>query len=85
TAQALCVRIELLAGLDSPPEAQQRRMQYQVERLKRELSQGIKETRTPDEQLREIQIAWYCLGSLSSGSENLFTRFQHAEAKLGIV
>ncbi|MFT7041619.1 MAG: exonuclease SbcC [Candidatus Azotimanducaceae bacterium] len=85
TAQALCVRIELLAGLDSPPEAQQRRMQYQVERLKRELSQGIKETRTPDEQLREIQIAWYCLGALSSGSENLFTRFQHAEAKLGIV
>lgn len=85
TAQALCLRIELLAGLDSPPEAQQRRMQYQVERLKRELSQGLKETRTPDEQLREIQIAWYCLGALTSDGATLLTRFQHAEAKLGIV
>jgi len=85
TAQALCVRMELLAGLDSPPEAQQRRMQFQVERLKRGLSQGLKETRTPDEQLREIQIAWYCLGPLTGDSAILFTRFQHAEAKLGIV
>jgi hypothetical protein len=85
TAQALCVRMELLAGLDSPPEAQQRRMQFQVERLKRELSQGLKETRTPDEQLREIQIAWYCLGPLTGDSATLFTRFQHAEVKLGIV
>jgi exonuclease SbcC len=85
TAQALCVRMELLAGLDSPPEAQQRRMQFQVERLKRELSQGLKETRTPDEQLREIQIAWYCLGPLTGDSATLFSRFQHAEAKLGIV
>ena len=84
-AESLCVRIEILAGLDSPPEAQQRRMQYQVERLKRELSQGLKEIRSPDEQLREIQIDWYCLGGLPASHHRLYSRFNHAEAKLGFA
>jgi DNA repair protein SbcC/Rad50 len=84
-AESLCVRIEILAGIDSPPQAQQRRMQFQVARLNRELSQGLKETRTPDEQLREIQIDWYCLGALPASSTDLDTRFNHAEVKLGFA
>jgi len=85
TAESLCIRIEILAGIDSPPQAQQRRMQYQVARLNRELSQGLKETRSPDEQLREIQIDWYCLGALPASSTDLDTRFNHAEVKLGFA
>ncbi|MDP5058667.1 MAG: DUF349 domain-containing protein [Pseudomonadales bacterium] len=84
-AEMLCVRLEILAGLESPPAAQQRRMQYQVARLNRELSQGIKETRTPDEQLREIQIDWYCLGGLPEDAAELYRRFSQAEAKLGFA
>ena len=84
-AESLCVQIEILAGIDSPPHAQQRRMEYQVARLNRELSQGLKETRSPDEQLREIQIDWYCLGALPANSTDLDTRFNHAEVKLGFA
>jgi exonuclease SbcC len=84
-AEMLCVRLEILAGVDSPPSAQQRRMQYQVARLNKELSQGLKETRTPDEQLREIQIDWYCLGSLPGDAAELYQRFSQAEARLGFA
>lgn len=82
-AALLCVRAEILAGIDSPEEAQSLRMQYQVERLNRELSQGQKDHRSPAEQMRELQIDWYCLGGLPSGSEGLRQRFRTAEEKLG--
>ena len=45
----------------------------------------MKETRTPDEQLREIQIDWYCLGALPASCTDLDTRFNHAEVKLGFA
>lgn len=81
-AERLCVRMEIMAELPSPPHAQQLRMRCQVERLNRELSQGIKETRTPDEQVRDLLVDWYCLGALPNGSDELRLRFARAEERL---
>ena len=82
TAALLCVRAEILAGIDSPEDAQPLRMQYQVERLNRELSQGQKDHRTPEEQFRDIQIEWFCLGGLPAGNDVLKQRFAATETKL---
>jgi len=81
TAELLCVRAEILAELSSPADAQSLRMEYQVERLNRELSQGIKETRTPAEQFEDIVIEWYCLGPVPDPAD-LQLRFSQAEEKL---
>lgn len=82
SAALLCVRAEILAGIESPPEAQSLRMQYQVERLNRELSQGQKDHRTPQEQLRDLQIDWFSLGGIPAGQDDLIRRFAAAEEKL---
>ncbi len=81
-AEQLCIRLEILLGIDSPSESATARMAYQVERLNRELSQGIKETRTTAEQIRDIQITWHCL-PVKIVDEKLKIRFNQAEAKLG--
>jgi hypothetical protein len=81
-AELICVRMEILADLESPPEAKERRMQYQVERLNRGLSKGERETRSPTEQLREIQRNWYCLGPVADNQARLNQRFLAAEAIL---
>lgn len=80
-AELLCVRAEILAELSSPADAQSLRMQYQVERLNRELSQGIKETRTPTQQFEDILVDWYCLGPVPDAAD-LQLRFSQAEEKL---
>lgn len=81
-AELICVRIEILADLESPPEARERRMQYQVEWLNRGLSKGERETRSPTEQLRDIQRHWYCLGPVADNQARLNQRFMTAEAIL---
>ena len=79
--ERLCIRLEILAGMDSPPESQQARMAYQVERLNKELSKGQKETRTIAEQIEEIQVLWYSEVT-NKDSQNLSKRFSIAEARL---
>lgn len=82
-AELLCVRMEILAELPSPPEAQPLRMQYQVDRLNRELSKGQKETRSPRQQVDDLLIEWYTLGTLPGDADELRARFERAEEKLG--
>ncbi len=81
-AALLCVKIEILGDIESPAEAKTLRMQYQVERLNRELSQGQKDTRTPDQQLFDLLIEWYCTGPLPASTAHLTERFARAEKKL---
>ncbi|XOV89581.1 MAG: DUF349 domain-containing protein [Pseudomonadota bacterium] len=81
-AALLCVRIEILADMESPADAKTLRMQYQVERLNRELSQGQKETRTPDQQLSDLIMLWHCTGPLPASAAPLIERFERAEKKL---
>ncbi len=82
-AHLLCVKLELLAGIESPPEDQELRMSYQVSRLKKEFSERQKETRSPEEQLRSLQIDWYCLGPIPANeAEALKQRFLAATASM---
>ncbi|MCB1644009.1 MAG: DUF349 domain-containing protein [Pseudomonadales bacterium] len=83
-AELLCVQLEILAEIESPAEAQQLRMKFQVERLNRELSQGLKETRSPQDQVRDIQVAWYTLGPVADLAP-LQHRFETACHKLGVI
>ncbi len=74
----LCIRLELLAGIDSPPEATQRRMAYQVEKLSRAMG-GDKPAAIadPDAEIREVETAWYLLGPLGI-QHPLEQRFEYA-------
>lgn len=82
TASKLCVRMEILAGIDSPPDARPYRAQYQLERLDRELSKGQKETRTSKEQATDIFIEWLKTGPLPEDTGDVTTRFETAAQAL---
>lgn len=82
-AQLLCVRIELLAGIESPAEAQPTIREYQVSRLNKGLSRREKETRSLEEQKKAMELDWYCLGPLPSEFvADLGQRFESAVSKL---
>lgn len=79
SAQRLCVRMEILAGLESPADAQALRLEYQVDRLNRELSQGQKETRGVTEQAEALLLDWF---ATPLSDEPLKQRFEHATLKV---
>lgn len=81
-ANRLCVQLEMLAGIESPPEAARIRTQCQVDRLKRELSQGQKETRSTAERAEGLIVDFYCLGKLPADIGDLTDRLERAEEKL---
>lgn len=72
--ERLCVKMEMLAGIEAPDSAAMR-MQIQVELLQKGLGEGIKEERSRKQQFRDLQMAFYCLPTLPSYSE----RFRIAE------
>lgn len=51
----LCVRMELLAGIESPPEAAEARLAYQVARLARAMGQGSVPRQEQDAALAEAE------------------------------
>jgi hypothetical protein len=55
-------------------------MAYQVLRLKRELAEGNKETRSTQEQLDDLMVAWF---SVPVSNPDLLSRFSRAELKVG--
>jgi hypothetical protein len=78
-ARLICIKLELLAGIESPAEDQEMRMAHQVSRLKREFSERQKETRSHEEQLRSLLIDWHCLGPIpAEASDGLKQRFLSA-------
>mgnify|MGYP001270605862 CR=1 FL=1 len=82
-AQLLCVRMELLAGVESPAEAQPFILEYQVSRLNKGLSQREKETRSLHEQKKAMQLDWYCLGPIPvEFVAGLGERFEFAVSKV---
>ncbi len=74
-AEELCVRMEILAHINSPESSQGIRIKLQVERLDRQLSKGIKENRSKSEQLKDLQIQWYSLGPIQQDANELKKRF----------
>ncbi|MDY6868804.1 MAG: hypothetical protein SVT56_13055, partial [Chloroflexota bacterium] len=75
--ETLCIRMEILAGIDSPPEAIEARMAYQVARLSEAMSNGEKKFKNKRLEAQEIEQQWY----LTAGNveqSNLEARFQKA-------
>ena len=84
-ARDLAIRIEILAGKDSPAEDNERRMSLQVDRLSSGLSgrSGQQDgADVPNERL-EIEIAWCALGPVEpEGYTNYKQRFAQARVSL---
>ncbi len=72
----LCLQLEVLAGIDSPPEAAQERLALQVSRLAGHLSEG---EAAPLIALPNLELDWYQGGPAPAAqSAALETRFRHA-------
>jgi hypothetical protein len=77
----LCLQVEIAAGIDSPAEFTQARMQFQVSRLADAMHHKLEEPRSRHDQLRDLQMAWYQAGPVPLESQgSLESRFEHAFA-----
>jgi hypothetical protein len=83
--QTLCLHLEVLAGVESPPEWAQARMEYQVARLSESLA-GREPARTPEnnrQAARRSEEEWFTLGVLPPEQDALLeARFGRAVAAL---
>ncbi|WP_455223565.1 DUF349 domain-containing protein [Kaarinaea lacus] len=58
--ELLCIQMELLAGVESPPESQQRRMEYQVEQLAEKMKQS--QDMAIDAEIESLLSQWHRSG-----------------------
>jgi len=78
-----CIRLEILAGIESPSEEVEARLAYQVARLSEAMSGGEK-TRVKDKltEVQDIEKAWYLSGpvpsDLAATLEQRFVRAREA-------
>lgn len=81
--QELCLRLEVLNGVESPPEFAEDRMQYQVSRLAGALHKNFEPHQSPAEQVRQLEIDWLLAGpveaSLRPALEERFNRARKDE------
>ncbi len=76
--QIWCICMEIAAGVDSPPECAQQRMQYQVARLSASLASAASKGEGLDDP-RLLQEQWCWAGALPAEPESaLDARFLHA-------
>jgi len=75
--EILCIRMEILAGIESPPKQHKARMEYQVMRLSEAMSGGEKNV-DKQEDAREIQLEWYLNGLIADEAMELEQRFAKA-------
>ena len=62
----LCLQLEVAAGIESPPEYADARMEYQVSLLSNAMQQKFEQTKSRYEQLRDLQIAWLQAGPVAA-------------------
>lgn len=75
----LCIRLEIITGIDSPPEERTARMAYQVERLSAAMRGGEVESKDKEEEVRDIERHWYLSGPVPiDEQEKLNQRFHRA-------
>ncbi|WP_295541551.1 DUF349 domain-containing protein [uncultured Thiohalocapsa sp.] len=65
--RALCLRLEIAAGVDSPPELEAERMARQVQRLKARMSDG--DNAGADEQPLELLRQWHALAPATPAAD----------------
>lgn len=72
----LCLRMEILAGVESPPEVHQARLEFQVNRLAEAIGQGSGDKVG---KMAEIQHEWYLSGGAPVNQEKILQgRFEKA-------
>lgn len=72
----LCLHLEVLAGIDSPEEAAQQRLAFQVNRLSERLGHGQDD---PLDEAPQVERAWYLCGAAPAAElHRLETRFAKA-------
>jgi len=77
--ETLCVRMEILAGVESPPEGMPARLAYQVARLSAAMSNGEKESQNKLAEVEDIERHWYLSDAVYSEQKpRLEQRFSHA-------
>jgi hypothetical protein len=64
--EMLCIRMEILAGCESPPESTQTRLAYQVARLSAAISDGKRNSKTPQSEAKELEEHWCLSGAVAS-------------------
>lgn len=60
----LCLQMEILAGVESPPEFREARLRYQVEHLAQHMTSG--EQRDTAARAAELEVAWYATAAWPS-------------------
>ncbi|KOR27709.1 hypothetical protein TI03_06305, partial [Achromatium sp. WMS1] len=76
----LCLKMEILSGVQSPPEAYQERLEFQVSRLSGRLSQGMEDTL---DEAPDLERSWYACGpALVEQIEYLEQRFERVRHAL---
>ncbi len=68
----LCLRLEVLAGVDSPQEFKQDRIQYQVAIMADEMKSGEKQDKKTA--LSEIEDSWYATGFIDKSLHEQFEK-----------
>jgi len=77
--ETLCVRMEILAGVESPPEGMPARLAYQVARLSAAMSDGEKKSQNKLAEVEDIERHWYLSDAVySEQTPRLEQRFSHA-------
>jgi len=75
-----CIRLEILAGVDSPPEAQEARLAYQVARLSEAMTGGNMVSTDKFTEVQEIERNWYLTDFLATAEQVTYleSRFNKA-------
>ena len=81
----LCLQLEIAAEIESPPEYADAKMQLQVSRLSDALNHRHASSRTAEEALRDLLIAWYQTGPVTGDAQGeLEARYERVMAALKV-
>jgi DNA repair protein SbcC/Rad50 len=76
--ETLCIRLEILLGIESPPDAAQARLAYQVSRLSAAMSGAEIKQMDKESEIEEIEREWYLIAAPSDQTARLEQRFHNA-------
>lgn len=82
----LCIRLEIVGGLESPAEDNARRMAFQVSRLSEGFGQGQQKNQTNSKPIEGLQLEWAEIAPVAPTQRKLFTqRFRQALKQIGEI
>ncbi len=80
--QDICLRLEVLTDLESPPEYARQRMQYNVERLNAAMTKRSEHS-NPEQEINELMVQYWLTGAVpSEHHESIGRRFHRIRSML---